>query len=180
MRHTSCDIAVVVIGLLCIQRASGKALAMRIVIRVREELRRRVSQRAENVWWMHGLHVNPDTIEYADMLEEIDSKYMREVRNAAGAERAEHQITNLWDELLLQYCDELEQLANQSEGQKKSILSTCARFGMQRAQNARSIKLLICGMNYCFSIATSSNSWLTKVKDSTEKRRYGIYWQRQK
>eukprot|EP00746_Dinoflagellata_sp_MGD_P024797 gnl/MRDRNA2_/MRDRNA2_158212_c0_seq1.p1 gnl/MRDRNA2_/MRDRNA2_158212_c0~~gnl/MRDRNA2_/MRDRNA2_158212_c0_seq1.p1 ORF type:complete len:124 (-),score=18.13 gnl/MRDRNA2_/MRDRNA2_158212_c0_seq1:127-498(-) len=95
---------ILIMFLLFVTEACGKALAMRLVNKLREEeLYRKVSDRANNVYWTHrsgGLSI--DNCEYGDMMWEIDYKYMREV-DKAGAQRAEHQIQALWEELMGMY-----------------------------------------------------------------------------
>lgn len=108
-----------------VSEVDSKALAMRIVNQITEgELKGKVYNRARNVWDRHGKNLAVDNIEYQDLKDEIDWIYMREV-NRASAQRAEHQIDNLWSSLVDGlYKDELERLARENEGDDMSAKVT--------------------------------------------------------
>eukprot|EP00746_Dinoflagellata_sp_MGD_P021687 gnl/MRDRNA2_/MRDRNA2_150648_c0_seq1.p1 gnl/MRDRNA2_/MRDRNA2_150648_c0~~gnl/MRDRNA2_/MRDRNA2_150648_c0_seq1.p1 ORF type:complete len:254 (-),score=53.66 gnl/MRDRNA2_/MRDRNA2_150648_c0_seq1:97-858(-) len=116
---------------LCIPQVHGKALAMRLVNNLKDELYRKVYDRANHVFWSNRMAIDPDNSEWGDMMWEIDDKYMREV-DKAGAVRADHQIQALWEELMQLYREEIERLAyeNEPRGSKEKmirLLNKCKR-----------------------------------------------------
>lgn len=100
---------------LYVPQVDSKAMAMRYINRIEDDMERKTYERANNVFWGNRMNINPDTSEWGDMMWEIEHRYMKEVENT-GSQRVDFQLNMLWTNFMQKYRDEIERLADENEG----------------------------------------------------------------